>query len=153
MFGLSETCKGFRLARFSGENRKEVSENFFLGPVPNKNEFPTSEEQCAGTPKGYSARCRRLSGLGWLVDLGRRWTGVWSNGAAADEIVFRRQSVIVSWNAACKIQGVSKEISPKDSKTTGDVSRNGGAVSCHTKVKQPIRSTGMTAADKNRWRW
>jgi hypothetical protein len=56
MFGLSESCSGFRFARFSGENRKEVSENFFFGPVPKRNELPTMEEQCEGTPKGHSAR-------------------------------------------------------------------------------------------------
>jgi hypothetical protein len=56
MLGLSESYSGFRFARFSGENRNEVSENFFFGAVPNKNELPTMEEQCEGTPKGHSAR-------------------------------------------------------------------------------------------------
>ena len=59
-----DSWRGFRFARFSGENKNELSESFFFGAVPKRNEFPTMEEQCCGIPKGQSARWSKESGLG-----------------------------------------------------------------------------------------
>ena len=70
MFGLWESWRGLRLARFSGENRNELSESFFFGAAdPKRNVLPrmaaAGEEEWRGMPKGHSAeRWRRLSGLG-----------------------------------------------------------------------------------------
>lgn len=56
MFDLFELCNGFRRARFSGDHKNVRSDNFFLGPVPNRNDPPTMEEQVEGIPNGQSAK-------------------------------------------------------------------------------------------------
>jgi len=97
MFCLFESCRGFRFARFSGENRNELSEGFFFGVVvPNKKVFPIIEEGDNWIPNGHSASCRRLSGLELLVDLGSRGVVGCPNGEAETDIVLLRHSVIMS---------------------------------------------------------
>jgi hypothetical protein len=102
MFGLCDSCKGFRLARFSRDNKNELSEVFFFGGAATapsaKGVFVTREEGWTGMWNGDSERWRRPSGLGWLVDLGSLAVDGVVSGAVVADIVFLRHSVIVSWH-------------------------------------------------------
>ena len=52
IFGLCESCRGFRFERFSGENKNELSERFFFGAAdPNRTVFPTMEGEWSGMLK------------------------------------------------------------------------------------------------------